>query len=214
MTNVKMSYSAIQCVLFQFLVPSRFFKLIQQLLTYPSSSSRQLYPSLHLSFNNVLQKAMSTQDVTNPVSPLSFTVGRIFLTSLNLSNTTSFLTRSVKLSFFILLHPRKSKFSRYFCSTSRSVQVLALTKVMLQIQQFTRFSLNSSPIFWWKKVFFLLNIVFQANPGFNFTCTSGVIGYHATTLDEILHIPRLIKMSWSDTNVPNTHRIKNTIKIE
>ena len=38
------------------------------MLTSSPSSSRYFYPSLYLSFNNVFQKAVPTQNVNNPVS--------------------------------------------------------------------------------------------------------------------------------------------------
>jgi len=50
---------------------------------------------------------------------------RIFLCSLTLSNTSSFLTWSVQLIFFVLLQHHISKLSRCFWSTARSVQVSA-----------------------------------------------------------------------------------------
>jgi len=57
---------------------------------------------------------------------------RIFLCSLTLSNTSSFLTRSVQLSFSILLQHHISKLSKCFWSTARSVQVSAPYIAMLQ----------------------------------------------------------------------------------
>ena len=57
---------------------------------------------------------------------------RIFLCSLTLSNTSSFLTWSVQLIFSILLQHHISKLSRFFWSTARSVQVSAPYKAMLQ----------------------------------------------------------------------------------
>ena len=50
---------------------------------------------------------------------------RIFLCSLTLSNTSSFLTRSVQLIFSILHQDHISKLSRCFWSTAGSVQVSA-----------------------------------------------------------------------------------------
>jgi hypothetical protein len=50
---------------------------------------------------------------------------RIFLRSLTLSNTSSFLTWSVQLIFFILLQHHISKLSRCFWSTAWSVQISA-----------------------------------------------------------------------------------------
>ena len=59
---------------FQFTVSSPLLETIQQLLMSSSSSFRHVYPSLYtyLSFNYVFQKAVPTQDVTNPVSLRSF----------------------------------------------------------------------------------------------------------------------------------------------
>ena len=58
---------------------------------------------------------------------------RIFLCSLTLSNTPSFLTRSVQLIFSILLQHHISKLSSCFWSTARSFQVSAPYKAMLQM---------------------------------------------------------------------------------
>ena len=65
-------HSAIQSFLLQMRVSSPVLKVIQQLPTSSSSSSSHFYPNFYLSFNNPLQKAVSTQNVTNPVS-LPFT---------------------------------------------------------------------------------------------------------------------------------------------
>jgi len=54
---------------------------------------------------------------------------RIFLCSLTLNNTSSFLTWSVQLIFSILLQHHISKLSRCFWSTARSVQVSAPFKL-------------------------------------------------------------------------------------
>ena len=58
---------------------------------------------------------------------------RIFLCSLTLSNTSSFLAWSVQLIFSILLQHHISKLSRCFWSTARSVQFSAQYKAMLQM---------------------------------------------------------------------------------
>lgn len=59
----------IQCFLFQFAVSCRFLKVIQQLLTsFPPSSSHHFYPSFCLFFNNLFQKIIHTQDMTNAVN--------------------------------------------------------------------------------------------------------------------------------------------------
>ena len=58
---------------------------------------------------------------------------RIFLCSLTLSHTSSFLTWLVQLIFSILLQRHISKLSMCFWSTARSVQVSAPYKAMLQL---------------------------------------------------------------------------------
>jgi hypothetical protein len=57
---------------------------------------------------------------------LLFTVCTIFLSSLTLCNTPSFLTRSVQLIFSTFLQHHNWKLSRCFWSTLRSVHVLTL----------------------------------------------------------------------------------------
>jgi len=54
---------------------------------------------------------------------------RIFVCSLTLSNTSSFLTWSVQTIFFILLQYNISKLSRCFWSTARSVQFQYVIKL-------------------------------------------------------------------------------------
>jgi hypothetical protein len=65
---------------------------------------------------------------------------RIFFFSLILSNTSSFLTWSLQLIFFILLQHHISYLSRCFWSTARSVQVTAPYKATLQIWLADHFS--------------------------------------------------------------------------
>ena len=64
-----------------------FLSIFQWLLASSSSSSRHLYLSICLSFNNVIQKAVFTHNVTNPVSLPSFTVTEMSLSFLILCNT-------------------------------------------------------------------------------------------------------------------------------
>jgi DNA-directed RNA polymerase subunit N (RpoN/RPB10) len=71
-------------------------------LTSSSSSSHHFYPSLYLSFSNIFQKAVQMQDVTSPVSLPSFCCCRMFLSSLTVCNTPSFLTWSVQLIYLLL----------------------------------------------------------------------------------------------------------------
>ena len=64
------SQCAIQCFLFQFTASSRLLN-IKQLLTSSSSSSSSssnFYPSFYVYFNNVSQKAVPIQKVTNPLT--------------------------------------------------------------------------------------------------------------------------------------------------
>ena len=85
---------------------------------------------------------------------------RIFLSSFTLSNTSSFLTRSVQLIFYILLQHHISKIGWYFWSSFWNVQISAPHNVMLQMQHFTFFSLEFKPNLLVKKAFFLLNSAF------------------------------------------------------
>ena len=71
-------HSAIQSFLFQMKVSSPFLKVIQQLPTSSSSSFCHFYPPFYLSFSNLLQKTVSTQNVTNPVR-LPFTCNAVSL---------------------------------------------------------------------------------------------------------------------------------------
>ena len=71
---------------------------------------------------------------------------RIFLCSLTLSNTSSFLTRSIQMIFSILLQHHISKLSTCFWSTSRSVQVSAPSKAMLQCSILLGYSSIFSPM--------------------------------------------------------------------
>ena len=97
------SQSAIQSFLRQMRVFSPVLQVIQQLPTSSSSSSCHFYPPFYLSFNNPLQKAVSTQNVTNPVSlPFSYFMQDIPL--LLDSNTSLFFTCSVQLISILLPH--------------------------------------------------------------------------------------------------------------
>ena len=68
-----------ECSLFQFPASCLFLKVIQHLLTSSSSSSNRLHPSLYLSFSNMFQKAVLTQEVTNSVILPSLHFSRIVL---------------------------------------------------------------------------------------------------------------------------------------
>ena len=69
-----------------------------------------------------------------------------FLSFLTLYNISPFLTRLVKLIFFILLQHHISKFCRYFWSTFQSVQVS--TKLCFKRITSLVYSSNLSPIYW------------------------------------------------------------------
>ena len=58
---------------------------------------------------------------------------KMFLSSLILCNTSLFFTRSLQMSFCILLQHHISKLSRHFRSTFRRVQVTAPSKAALQM---------------------------------------------------------------------------------
>jgi len=111
-------HSAIQSFLFQMRVSSPFLKVIQQLPTSSSLSCYHFYPPLYLSFNNPFRRQFLRK-----MWPIQFAFRlriscRIFLCSLTLSNTSSFLTWSVQLISFILLQHHISELSRCFWSTA------------------------------------------------------------------------------------------------
>ena len=88
------------------------------------------------------------------------TACRKLLSSFALSDTCSFLTRSVQLIFSVLLHHNISKLSEYFYSTVRTVQVSTPHKATPQMQHFTSFFLNFMSNLLAKRDFVLLNAAF------------------------------------------------------
>ena len=78
-----------------------FLKMIQQLLTSCSSSSRHFHPSLFLSFNSVFEFAVPMQNVTNPISLPFFMVRGIFLSSFASCSTTDTL-KYTRLHMFLV----------------------------------------------------------------------------------------------------------------
>ena len=97
---------------------SSFLRLLPRLLA--TSISPFIFPSITCFRRQFLRKMCPIQ--------LAFRfliLCRIFLCSLTLSNTSSFLTWSVQLIFSILLQHHISKLSRCFRSAARSVQVSA-----------------------------------------------------------------------------------------
>ena len=106
---------------------SNFLRLPPLLLI--TSFSPFIFPSITYLIRQFLRKMWPT--------PLAFRFlisCRIFLCSLTLSNTSSFLTWSVQLIFSILLQHHISKLSRCFWSAARSFQVSAPYKAMLQTE--------------------------------------------------------------------------------
>ena len=95
---------------------SSFLRLLSRLLV--TSISPFIFPSITCFRRQFLRKMWPTQ--------LAFrflTSCRIFLCSLTLSKTSSFLTWSVQLIFSIHLQHHISKLSGYFWSAARSVQI-------------------------------------------------------------------------------------------
>jgi len=96
---------------------SSFLRLLPRLLA--TSISPFIFPPITCFIRQFLRKMCPIQ--------LAFhflILCRIFLYSLTLSNTSSFLTWSVHLIFSILLQHHISKLSRYFWSAAQSVQVI------------------------------------------------------------------------------------------
>jgi len=96
---------------------SSFFRLLPRLLA--TSISLFIFPSITCFRRQFLRKMWPIQ------SAFRFLIScRIFLCSLTLSNTSSFLTWSVQMIFSILLQHHISKLSRYFWSASGSSRFL------------------------------------------------------------------------------------------
>jgi len=113
-SKTSLSQSTIYCFLFRFSLPSLLLMVIHYLLTSSSSSACHYNPFLYLSTNNVFQKAVAKQDVTNLVNLHLPIVCKTFISSLTLCNTSSFLTRSVQVIFSILLHSSHFKIIQVF----------------------------------------------------------------------------------------------------
>jgi len=114
---------------------------------------------------------------------LLITVCRIFLSFVTLCNNSLLLKRSARLISLLPQH-HITNLPMYFLSTLRIVQVSAPYKAMFQVQHCTSsfFKFNS-------KILLLVECWFRnSNSGFNFTCTSHIVCYHATKIFEIFHI--------------------------
>ena len=96
---------------------SSFLRLLPRLLV--TSISPFIFPSIACFRRQFLRKMWPTQLAFRFL--ISYT---IFLCSLTICNTSSFLTCSVQLIFSILLQHHISKLSRYFWTAARSVQVI------------------------------------------------------------------------------------------
>ena len=97
-----------------------FLKVIQQIITSSSMSSRHFCPSLYLSFNTCLRR--QSLHITWKIRLTFFLLLFIEYSSFSSLCYTSFPTRSVQLIFSILLQHQFSKLSRCFWSSVRSVK--------------------------------------------------------------------------------------------
>ena len=97
--KVSSPISAIYCFLFQVPVSFRFLKVFHQLFTSSFSSSHTFY----LPFNNMFQKAVPTQDVSNQVALPSFYCVQDVQFLLDTIHYFSFSTLSIQLVFSVFL---------------------------------------------------------------------------------------------------------------
>ena len=129
--------SAVRYPLLSLKSSSSFLRLLPRLLV--TSIAPNTSPSITLCGRQFIHKMWPIQ--------LAFRLlisCRIFLCSLTLSNTPSFVTWLFQM-FSILLQNHISKLSSCFWSTARSVQLSALHKATLLRQHFARFFLSSKP---------------------------------------------------------------------
>ena len=106
-------------------------QIIKELLS--SSSSSSFFHFRHLSFKNIMKEAISSQNMTNPISFLRRILFRSVFFSPIRSRTLSLVTFSYHFIFSILLQQHISKLSKHFCSNFLSVQISEQYKAMLQI---------------------------------------------------------------------------------
>ena len=186
---------------------SSFLHLLPHLLV--TSISPFIFPSITCFRRHFLRKMWPIQ------LAFRFLIScRIFLCSLTLSNTSSFLTWSVQLIFSTLLQ-HISERTRCFWSAARSVQVSARYKAKLQMLHFTTFFLKFKSNVLVKRFFFLLNGAFAMAildlisqihvhfPSFEhatqifktFPIFQLFFVYHSTTGIKCLHVSALIRLT-------------------
>jgi hypothetical protein len=114
----------------------------------------------------------------------------VFLSSLNLCNTSLFLTESIQLISILLQH-HNSRLHRYILCTFRSVQVSTTHKPVLQMQHLSSFFLTfQSNLLVITFILLLSDWCFcHDNPGFNLTCLVCIICDHPIHAVEMLHYP-------------------------
>ena len=117
---------SVSCSLQHFLVSLSSSSSCQCIVPHPSILP-SIFPSV-MCFTRQFPRNMWPIQLTF----LLFTVCRIFLCSLPLCNTSS-LTRSIQLTFPIILQHHISKLSKYFWSTARSFPVPAPHRAALQM---------------------------------------------------------------------------------
>ena len=134
------------------------------------------------------------RDVTSPVRPSFFVlyVGRsfppwLYMIPLHFSHGRSNWCSPSSLQHHI------SELSTHFRYLSALSNLQHRTKLCSKCSNVTSFFLKFlSPICWWKKPSSCRKLLCLGNPGFNFTCTSCIICYHATQIVEAFHIFRLL----------------------
>jgi len=135
--------TTVWCFLFQIPVPTLLLQNIS--LRLPSHLSvPSIFRSMTCFRRQFLRKMWPIQ-----FAFLGFIVCRILLQLCTPVNT-PFFRRSVQLIFSILLQHDNSKLSRDFLCILRSDQVLALYKIVFQMQHFTSFFLNFNLLFLYK----------------------------------------------------------------
>ena len=142
------TYFSLQYPLLSSRSHSRWVRLLPRLLL--SSILTSVFPLITCFGRRFLRKVWPIH-----LFSLLVIVCRIFLPSLTLCNTSSFLTRSVQLIFSIILQHHISKISRHFWSTVRSVPISAPKQPVLQMQHFASFFLKLKTSMLVKRAFLL-----------------------------------------------------------
>ena len=134
------------CLLFQFTVSSVYFRSTSSCMSLLYYYSRHFYPSLYFSFSKVLYKAVPAQDMSIQLVFLLCIVCIIFFSVLTLFDICSYIKRSVRILFSILLQQHIWNFPGIYDMLSEVSKFHHYAKLCSNFSNLLVSSLNLSPI--------------------------------------------------------------------